>query len=814
MHLENPIFPKADIRILMTFVAGKNDELGLKADSHLSQISAILPLVRKVDIMCKKFTPDELNKMDHKTKDDVIYQMQDRLDRLEHNYENLVEQIRLADQQRFGRHTEKLDDIAGQLSFFNEAEANYDGTAKEPTVEEVIDSSRKVPRKPKKKGQREEDLKDFPQEVILHDIPEQELNEAFGEENWKSMPDEIFWQLRFEPAKWTAEKHIIKVYVGTDGAHQDEFLRGDHPETMFRGSIATPSLEAAIINAKYVNSNPLDRISRDFQANGLNLSKQTMSNWTVWTAERYLLPVCDFMRKRQLEAHVNQSDETPVDVIHDGRPAGSKSYMWVHITGELSPVPPIIVYEYQKTRHSDHPKAYYKDFDGVLVTDGLEQYHKLERDLAGVKNANCMAHARRHFANAIKAIGKSNPEAVEASVAYKALVRIGAIYDLEGALKELTPEERLNERQASIKPLVEEFFSWLRKIQADRSVLPKSETAKGINYCLNQEAYLKVFLSDGEVPIDNLASERALRTFTIGRKNWMTINTVRGADASAIIYSVTETARANGLNVYYYMKHLLTELTRVVRADGSIDEKELEPLMPWSKDLPAESVTSAANKRRCIWRGAKNLTFTFKNDPAKIQNRDDVITYLIHLGYLGYNEDSESAFVPNEEIRQELITAVRSSNWDELIAFQQESRKLLTATLSMDEKQVVAEIDKFHSQYTSMIQYNDENSLSSIITIAYLGAMQYYFKPVRELPTGLGFADFVFIPKPEHKNTYLALVVELKWNKDATTALQQIKNKKYPESILNYTGEILLVGINYDKTSKEHQCLIEKYEKD
>lgn len=117
-------------------------------------------------------------------------------------------------------------------------------------------------------------------------------------------------------------------------------------------------------------------------------------------------------------------------------------------------------------------------------------------------------------------------------------------------------------------------------------------------------------------------------------------------------------------------------------------------------------------------------TATFKNDPAKIQNRDDVITYLIHLGYLGYNEDSESAFVPNEEIRQELITAVRSSNWDELIAFQQESRKLLTATLSMDEKQVAAEIDKFHSQYASMIQYDDENSLSSIITIAYLGAMQ------------------------------------------------------------------------------------------
>ena len=117
-HRENPIFPKANIRILMPYVRGKNDEACLKADSHLSQISAILLLVRKADIMCKKFTPDELDKMDHETKNDVICQMQDRLDRLEQNYENLVEQIRLANQQRFGRHTEKLDDIAGQISFF------------------------------------------------------------------------------------------------------------------------------------------------------------------------------------------------------------------------------------------------------------------------------------------------------------------------------------------------------------------------------------------------------------------------------------------------------------------------------------------------------------------------------------------------------------------------------------------------------------------------------------------------------------------------------------------------------------------------
>lgn len=538
--------------------------------------------------MCKKFTPEELNTMGHDAKDDLIFQMQERLDKMERDYETLMEQIRLANQQKYGRSTEKLDEIAGQLSFFNEAEANCDESVSEPTIEETVISVLKPVRKAKQKGQREEDLKEFPQEEILHDISEEELDTAYGKGNWKRMPDEIFWQLRFEPAKWIAEKHIVKVYVGTDGKHQDEFLRGDHPATLFRGSIATASLEAAIINAKYVNSNPIDRISRDFQTNGLHLSKQTISNWTVWTAERYFLPLYEAMKVKQLEAHVNQSDETTLEVIHDGRPAGSKSYMWVHLTGELSPVPKIVIYEYQKTRHSDHPKTYYKDFNGIVMTDGLEQYHKLVRELDGVTNANCLAHARRHFANAIKALGKGNPEAVKASVAYKALVRIGAIYDLENALKNLSPEERLRERQKSIRPLAEEFFAWVRETLSDKKVLPKGETAKGLQYCLNQEEYLKVFLTDGEVPIDNSACERALRNFTIGRKNWVTINTIRGAQASAIIYSITETARANNLNVYYYVKHLLTELMQMKADNGNIEQSKLEPLMPWSKELPED----------------------------------------------------------------------------------------------------------------------------------------------------------------------------------------------------------------------------------
>ena len=206
-------------------------------------------------------------------------------------------------------------------------------------------------------------------------------------------------------------------------------------------------------------------------------------------------------------------------------------------------------------------------------------------------------------------------------------------------------------------------------------------------------------------------------------------------------------------------------------------------------------------------------TATFKNDTASIQSKDDVLTYMIHLGYLGYDQNTKTAFVPNEEIRQELTNAVESKKWNEMLIFQQESEELLNATLDLENEVVAEQIEKIHDRYISAIQYNNENSLSSVLAIAYLSSMQYYFKPVRELPTGRGFADFVYIPKPEYRGSYPALIVELKWNKNVSTALQQIKEKEYPESVLDYTGDILLVAVSYDKKSREHQCLIEQYEK-
>ncbi len=200
----------------------------------------------------------------------------------------------------------------------------------------------------------------------------------------------------------------------------------------------------------------------------------------------------------------------------------------------------------------------------------------------------------------------------------------------------------------------------------------------------------------------------------------------------------------------------------------------------------------------------------FQNDVVSFSSKDDVMTYLIHLGYLGYNEKKKTAFIPNEEVRDAMRRAVRSKKRSKYIEWIGESESLLTATLLLDESAVASKIEMVHDKYISVIKYNDENSLASVITLAYLATMDDYFDPVRELPSGKGFADIVYIPKPERRGDSPALVIELKWNKDSESAIDQIRDKKYPDSIKEYADNILLVGINYDKKTKKHECSIEK----
>lgn len=479
--------------------------------------------------MGSKHTLGELNNLSREELITIILGMQGQLDALNENIEKLIEQVRLANQQRFGRHTETMASIEGQLSFFDEADALYNPLVQDP--DEIL------PKKAKKKqfkGQREADLKDFPEDVIpTHTVSKEVLDAFYGEGNWKQMPSETYKRLRHEPESWTVEIHMVDVFVGTDGYHQDEFLRGDRPKDLFRGSIATPSLAASIINVKYVNSAPQHRIEQELSRNGVNISKQTMSNWMINSSRRYLAPLVECMKQELLKLPVTQSDETPTQVINDDRAPGSKSYMWVHRSGEFHTEFPMVIYEYQKGRNHEFPLQFYQNYEGILVTDNLSQYHLIEKKLRGLINANCWEHARRDYADAIKIADKSNPDAVRRSVAYQALSRISQIYKLKGALKDLTAGERLKERQNSIKPLVEEYFAWVKSQLKKTAVPPKGKTAEGLKYRLNQEKYLKVFLTDGKVPIDNSASERSIRTFCIGKKN--SYFTTRAPDSGAAV---------------------------------------------------------------------------------------------------------------------------------------------------------------------------------------------------------------------------------------------------------------------------------------
>ena len=535
--------------------------------------------------MANKHTLEELNNLSREELITIVLMMQGQLDTLNENIEKLIEQVRIANNYRFGRHTETLKSIEGQLSFFDEAEAAYDESAPEPVPEEVLP----VKQSKKKKGQRNLDLKDFPEEIIPpYSVSKEQLDAFYGEGNWRRMPDETYKRLRHEPESWTVEVHTVEVYVGTDGDHQDEFLRGNRPRDLLRNSIVTPSLLASILNVKYVNASALHRIEQEFERNGVNISRQTMSNWIIKCADRYFEPFIERMKQELLSLPVTQSDETPTQVIGDSDYQNSKCYMWVHRSGEFYTKRPIVIYEYQKGRDHHKPLDFYKDYKGILVTDSLKQYHLVDKKLPDVTNANCWAHARRDFADALKAADKKDSQAVRQSVAYQALQKIAEFYNADTELKELSSEERLQKRQEFIGPMVEEFFAWVKQQVADCTVPPKSKTGQGLNFIINQEKYLKVFLENGDVPIDNSASERAIRTFCLGKKNWMFHNTANGATASASVYSISETAKLNNLRPYYYFKYILTELPKLCDEKGNIDPAKLDYLMPWSDSIPEE----------------------------------------------------------------------------------------------------------------------------------------------------------------------------------------------------------------------------------
>jgi transposase len=527
--------------------------------------------------MALKYTEEKLNSFDKETLIQLFLSQQEQLENIDHNLQLVLEQLADLKRHRFGRSSERHEsdeqisfmEVDGKIVFFNESEAvaAEDDGAEPETVPR---------RKPKKKqGKREEDLDGLPVVVIEHSMTEEELAARFGEGGFKQLPDEVYRRYGFTPAKVEVEEHHVKVYAGKK---TDEIVKAPHPESLLRGSLVSPSLEAAVMNAKYVNAVPLYRQEQEFERYGLHISRQNMANWTIQCADRYLAVLYDYLHEKMYGYHVLQADETPVLVNKDGRPAGSKSYMWVYRTGRMYTDRQIVLYEYQRTRNASHPREFLKDFSGICVTDGYQVYHTIENEREDLKIAGCWSHARRRFDEAVKALPKAKQKD---SRAYLALTMIQAIYREEKQLKELPAQERQNRRQLSVKPLVEAYFVWVRE---NISKVPqKSKTWEGFSYSLNQEKYLKVFLDDGEVPMDNNAAEQSIRGFCIGKKNWVMIDTVAGAKSSAIIYSIAETAKANNLKPYDYFEYLLTEIPKHL---DDTDRNFLDDMLPWSPNLP------------------------------------------------------------------------------------------------------------------------------------------------------------------------------------------------------------------------------------
>lgn len=301
-------------------------------------------------------------------------------------------------------------------------------------------------------------------------------------------------------------------------------------------------------NAKYVNGMPLARQEREFARYDLNLSTKTMANWIIQCTDRYLQPLYELMKEESLRSRYAHGDETHVQVIDEPDQKGfTQNWMWVYLTDEYSGSPRMVLFQYERTRAGCHPVVFLGDqFRGYFTCVGYQAYHSLPE---GITVTGCMAHARRRFEEALTVLKKDfTKEQLKETTAYQEMARIGMLYKIEEMICDKSAEERYEERQKQAKPLLEAFFGWLHTLEdtVDRAS-KASKIGEAVLYTLNQETYLKRYLEDGHLSIDNLAAERALKNFAIGRRNWLFAKSIRGAQASATVYSITETVLLNGL---------------------------------------------------------------------------------------------------------------------------------------------------------------------------------------------------------------------------------------------------------------------------
>lgn len=499
-------------------------------------------------------------------KPDEVTVLKARVSELEALVKYYEERLRLSRHKQFGASSEQSGHASDQLSFFNEAEALADANVSEPELIEIEKHYRKRTRLTTDKLPE-----DLPVEVVEHDLPPSDkvCPECGGELH--AMGRDSRRELVIIPAQVRIREHVRLVYACRD-CEKDEcgvpVVQSPLAQPVIKGSFASPEAIAHIMTQKFVMGSPLYRQEQELQRNGIKLSRQTMSNWLLKATEDWLEPIYGAMREILVNREVLHADETTLQVLHEPeKPARSKSYMWLYRTGGDTK-DAIVLYDYQPDRKRKRPAEFLKGFKGYLHTDGYEAYHALG---VGVRVVGCWAHARRKFDEALKSMAEKDREG---SHALRGKQYCDRLFMLERGFADMKPQDRYEKRQELSKPLLEEFYQWAGTIR----VLPKSATGEARHYLFSQRKYLECYLMDGRLEISNNRAERSIKPFVIDRKNFLFANTPRGARASAVMFSLIETAKENGLDPF---KYLVNVFLKAPNSDIRNNPDMLQGLMPW-----------------------------------------------------------------------------------------------------------------------------------------------------------------------------------------------------------------------------------------
>jgi transposase len=397
---------------------------------------------------------------------------------------------------------------------------------------------------------------------------------------------EVKYLIKMVPARMVAEKHIIHVYGcrpcsdknAEDGVTPVQIKKAQMPTPPLFKSCASPSLLAHIIHQKYSLAMPVYRIADDLKrSTGLTITRQTMGGWVIRSYERWLAMIYSLMKEEILKRDILHIDETEVQVLKEpGRTPAQKSYMWLFAGAECDV--PLYLFEYHERRSREVVARFLKGWSGRVVTDGYAAYDDLGK---GIDRISCLVHIRRHFLDVVKGIDKEKLKAMPNVVSLDAVKMINEMFHIDNGLNDMDAEKRKEARIEKLKPKMDAFFEWC--LERRDEAAPKMALHKALGNAIEQWPYFENVLLDGRLPLDNNLAERSLRPYCIGRKNWLFSDTPLGAHASAAIYSIVTTAKANNLKPREYLEWLFEQMPNTENLD---DKAVLAQFLPWSDAVP------------------------------------------------------------------------------------------------------------------------------------------------------------------------------------------------------------------------------------